>query len=149
MKFTPIEPHENLDLLAMASKTGKWELGFRSVLYGICVSLSFPEDREYIIDYYCGMDAIVFLTVFEMTKLALLDVDESVESSEIKKILPTQTCRPIANDSECCDKLINLGVTAGEKYPEEIKPVSLERCSKVMDLFKENRQKLVESWGMQ
>ena len=148
MKFTQIEPHENLDLMAWRSESGRWEIGYRSVMYGIRVSLSLPESQSYALDYCCGTDGSSLILVFQMLRTALLDFDDTVTIGEVSRWFPVQNCKPIENDFDCFGKLMQLGVDAAQKHQNQvdlmIDPHELVR--QLSQRFQANRLKLIESW---
>lgn len=146
MRFTPIEPHESLDLLAWRSESGRWEIGFRSVIYGIRVSLSLPRNRVYVLDYCCGTDGNSLIWVFHMLRNSLLDFEDTVTSGEIERSFPRQNRKPIENDSDCFSELMRLGSVATQRHSDRVEPIDPpELIRQLSQRFEKNRLKLIES----
>lgn len=143
MRFSPIEPNINLDLLAWGSESGRWQLGFRSVLYGIRVSLTLPYDFCYTIDYCVGTNGTNLIIVFQALRNKLLEFDESVFPSELQRCFPAQHVKPIENDSECLDTLIGMMMEAIDRFPDQIEPIDPhDICSTLQTRFNDRFARL-------
>lgn len=106
MKFQSVDPDGNY-FLKFASESGKYEVGFYRVMYGVRVRAGLAGDGCCIIDYCAGADYIFALELLATVIQFLEKFPENVSARSIEEIRPTSQVKPI-NLDPCWDKLKEL-----------------------------------------
>ncbi|MGL5923746.1 hypothetical protein [Chroococcidiopsis sp.] len=134
MIFTSTEPNINVDLLNWRSETGRFELGMRSVIYGIRVVLSYPKGYGYEVNYCVGLNGTYIVLVFEAVRQVLLEFDEQCDVCDIRRKFPVQTIKPMNNDPVCFQHLLQKGAASLEKNPDqELESIDWKKNFEVME----------------
>lgn len=104
MKFKRTIPDENFDVLKFLSLEGGWELGLRSMLYGVRVSLSKSGSQWCNLDYCAGDNLVLQLAVLDAVGTILSQFPETVSGGDIERFFPDFEVKPIDRDP-CWGKL--------------------------------------------
>ena len=101
MKFHRVEPDENYDCLKLQSEGGLWELGLRSMMYGVRVRLGRTGEFYVSLDYCAGADLAFQLDLLNAIHMILQEVPESVGDVTLEGMFPHYTIKPISLCPEC------------------------------------------------
>lgn len=142
MQFEIVEPNENLDLWAMRSESGRFEIGVRRVIFGMRVNLSYPANMTYEIDYCAGKKTLWALFIMQTIRRRLLTVDENEDLRIIRAMFPTQYHRPIDNDPKCLAHLLAIGLDADLPFPPSLPIGAVETVRARFDLKSEEINRL-------
>jgi hypothetical protein len=98
MNFQSAEPNEVLQIFRLLSTEGKWELGFRQMLFGMRVSLSQIGDCYYTLDY-CAADDPGFALTLLLTVMKILErYPENVTPRQLQNEFPRCDRKPMNLD---------------------------------------------------
>lgn len=105
MKFTLSQPHTDMDIACWKSEQGKWEIGFRQMLFGVRVSLTRIGDEWYTLDY-CAADQPGFAWLLLATVVKILErYPEDVNPNQLQRDFPGYEIKPINKDPYCWQRL--------------------------------------------
>jgi len=105
MKFTKAEPNEDFAIARWLSVSGRWELGFRRMLFGVRVSLAKVGAGGCCIDY-CAADDKGFALILLATVVQILErYPEEVSDLQLRQDFPTYDIKPINKDPQCWARL--------------------------------------------
>lgn len=105
MKFHPAPANDIIHSARALSEQGKWEFGFRQMIFGVRVSLSRIGDCAYTLDY-CAADDPGFALLLYATMLAILErYPEDVAPYQLERDFPSYEIKPINRDPQCWPRL--------------------------------------------
>lgn len=105
MKFTQAEPNENFEIARWLSEGGRWEFGFRQMLFGVRVSVAGVDAYGCCLDY-CAADEEGFALALLATVAKILErYPENVTERQLKQDFPQYNIKPINKDPQCWAQL--------------------------------------------
>jgi hypothetical protein len=107
MTFNTYDKSKNFTGLCWLSSGGRWELGFRQMLFGVRVSMSEKDSPFISLDLCAGADVGFQLEVLRVVMAILLNVNEDVTEQELKSFFPECFVKPIFKD-ECWEQMKRL-----------------------------------------
>jgi len=120
MRFTETQPNENFPIMRMISETGRWEIGYWPVLYGVRVRLGLTGSPGCDVDYCCGASTKLRAEVLLVMLVILETVGEQAPQGEISDLFPMAWAKPIDRDSvwpllvefarECEGRVVNESI---------------------------------------
>jgi hypothetical protein len=120
MRFLPAEPNNVIHECRCISEAGKWEFGFRRVMFGVRVSLSQIGDDGYTLDYCAAKQRDFALLLFATVLIALEPYPEDVMRSQLQKDFPRFDIKPINRDPCCWKRLQEMANAVIQQRTEEI-----------------------------
>jgi hypothetical protein len=116
MNFDPAPPNDVIHYYRLLSTEGKWELGFRQMLFGVRVSLSRIGDCCYALDY-CAADNPEFAAqLLTVVWLILTRYPEDVTPRQLQDAFPRFERKPI-NLDPCWPSLLEMALEGAEVAP--------------------------------
>jgi len=115
--FHRVQPDENFPGKKLVSETGRWEMGFRQMLFGLRVSAGLSGSGGVTLDYCAGGRLQDQLLLFGVILRLLERLPEEITEGELRRLLPKENRRPIRNDPECLAALLVLAGTDSEQVP--------------------------------
>ncbi len=106
MIFKPSEPDVNY-FRKWVSETGAWELGYTQMLFGVRVRLGRTGWGCCELDLCAGANPEYQEAILRAVMLILLPVPEDVHPAEISKLFPRFRVKPIFNDRENYQRLMD------------------------------------------
>ena len=117
MIFQRAQPDENFPLRKLVSETGRWEMGFRPVLFGLQVIASRQGHESVALNYCAGGRLQDQLLLFAVILRLLERLPEEITEADLRRLLPRENRRPVTTDPECLAALLVLAGVAGEQVP--------------------------------
>lgn len=104
MRFIQTVPDQNFAIARWISEEGKWELGFRQMLFGIDVGLGTVGDDGCVLNYCAGNDQGFALILLATVAQILEHYPEDVRPYQLERDFPKYQFKPIYRDA-CWGKL--------------------------------------------
>lgn len=108
MLFRNAAPDENFTAGHLVSENGRWEMGYRQMLFGVRVSAALVGDAGCTLDYCAGAQPTTQRLLYRMVRLILEGLPEDTTQAELRAMLPTYERRPIDRDPACWNRLIEM-----------------------------------------
>jgi hypothetical protein len=105
MKFRRAPTEPNFDRLKLVSEGGEWELGLWSVMFGVRLRFGRTGSCGVELDYCAGADTMFQLELLNAVHIILQEVPETVTESELHRMFPDYTLKPINNCPYCWPRL--------------------------------------------
>lgn len=103
------ETNENFPIRRFVSTpSARWEIGLRPVLFGVRVSMSLNGSEGIELDYCCGQDQDEWFLYLGMICGLCIYLPEDIEPSQLRRLFPHQTIRPLSKDKRCQSALFSL-----------------------------------------
>lgn len=110
MQFNSVEPDINYDIMKFRSTEGRWEMGLRSVLFGVRVRLSQVGSGWCVLDYCAGNDPGFALTLLAVVAKILERYQEEVSEATLENAFPGYERKPINRDPKCWNRLQEMAM---------------------------------------
>lgn len=117
MRFTKALANENFDVLRCVSENSVWELGIRSVLFGIRICANPVGDDCYWLGYCAGDDFGFALVLLATVAKILEQYPENTDPQQIKLDFPKYDIKPINRDPYCWRRLQEMAGMVATDYP--------------------------------
>jgi hypothetical protein len=109
LKFIKTDPTEDFDLAHYISTGGQWEMGVRSMIFGVRICGNRVGSIAFVFDYCAGAN-MGFAHILLLVMFSILDnLPEDTTERELEKMLPGWEVRPIDKDP-CWEKLQQLAI---------------------------------------
>jgi hypothetical protein len=115
MKFNQVDPCENYDRLKLRSEGGRWELGLRSMIYGVRVRFGRTGEGYCSLDYCAGASPIFQMELINAIHIILLEVSEDIHVCDLEHMFPRYEIKPINLDPVCWPELVRMRDAARER----------------------------------
>lgn len=105
---------QNFDIHRAVSENQQWQIGLRSMIFGVRVCGNRVGSNVFVFDYCAGADRYFVVTLLAIMKDILSSLPESISERELERILPKEGIKPNTINSECTQELIKLAVKLKE-----------------------------------
>jgi hypothetical protein len=105
MKFNQVDTCDNYDCLKLRSAGGGWELGLRSMMFGVRVRFGRTGEGYCSLDYCAGASPLFQMELLNAIHIILQEVPEDIHVCDLEAMFPRYTIKPIDLDPVCWPEL--------------------------------------------